>query len=770
MKTFDTVKHRFPRRESLEKATGQAAYTEDIRLPGMVYAAIVRSLYPRAEVTDIDLSAAEKIPGYVGALLPEDVPHTRFNCSGNPPSPLLYPDEEVLTRSPRCQGDRILAVAAESEAACRAAAEAVRITYEQQKPMMTLKDALKEGADPIQPHLSETNIINHRQVSQGDVEAALKTADQVVQDHFSVQLMQHVPLEPTGCLCDYQDGQFTIYSSSQTIFQERRILAELLGVPEGNVRMIKPMVGGGFGARQQLHAQHVAAFLARKLNRPVQLIYTREEDLLSTAARHAMELDMKMGMTADGTITGTDIDVWADSGPYTTHTPTVVAAASRKFHYHSPNYRFHGRSVLTNRAVAGAFRGYGNTQVTFAREILMDRLASALHRDPVELRLQNHVQPGEYFPCASMPVTSCAVESCARRCLEIQQEIDAAEGLRWDEEVRQAWGIAFCCHGSGPSSKEGLSAAVVMLNDDGSANLLVGSCDIGQGSETMLSQIAAEELGIPLSRVRIQAADTLLTPYDTGTFGSSQTFVCGNAVSKACADAREKLCQALEKLKPGRKVVWEKGGCQVTEPSETPDTPGTVHTLSLAEAVREAMFHPLGNVIVGAGSYKAEHSPNPFAVCFVKAEYRPALHAIRLLHVIEVADVGTPINVLTVEGQLEGGIAQGIGYALYERMEYLPALNRSISTDLLHYRIPLMGDMPKLHVGIAESYEPTGPQGAKSVGELSTVPVAPAIVNAVRKASGMELTKIPLCDEFLILPGGGNAWDTPKAEEKEGAQ
>lgn len=752
MKTFDTVKHRIPRRESLDKATGQAVYTEDMKLPGMVYAAIVRSPFARARVTAIDLTEAEATPGYAGALLPEEVPAVRFNCSGNPPSALLYADEEVLTKTPRCQGDRILVVAAESAASARAAADAVRVSYEKENPALSLKDALKDGAVPIQPHLSETNVINHRQVEQGDVDAALGSSAQVAQDQFSTQLMQHVPIEPTGCICDYQDGQLTVYSCSQTIYQERRILAELLELPEGNVRIIKTIVGGGFGARQQLHAQHAAAFLSRKLNRPVKLIYTREEDLTASTARHAMEVKMRLGADASGTITGADINLWADSGPYTTHTPTVVAAASRKFHYRAPHYRFSGRSVLTNRAVAGAFRGYGNTQATFAREILMDRLAMDLDMDPVELRLKNQVQPGESFPCASMPVTSCAMEACARRCQEIQAKIDAEEGLRWDEEVRQAWGIAFCCHGSGPSSKEGLSSALIMLNDDGSVNLLVGSCDIGQGSETMLSQIAAEELGIPLSLVRIKAADTLLTPYDTGTFGSSQTFVCGNAVALAAADAKEKLCAAMEKLVPGRKAIWEKGRLRITEPAGN-GSPEHSRILSLAEAVRETMFHPLGSVIVGSGCYKAEHSPNPFSVCFVKAEYQPAIHGIRLLHIIEVADVGTPINILTVEGQLEGGIAQGVGYALYERLEYLPAMGRTFSTDLLHYRIPLMADMPKLHVDIAESFEPTGPLGAKSVGELSTVPVAPAIVNAVRRASGMEITKIPLCDEFLILTG-----------------
>lgn len=401
-------------------------------------------------------------------------------------------------------------------------------------------------------------------------------------------------------------------------------------------------------------------------------------------------------------------------------------------------------SVFTNHITGGAFRGYGNTQLTFGREILMDRLAQRLNIDPVEFRLMNHVQVGQCFPCASIPVSSNGIEECARRCRQLQREIDEKEPLVDNDEIRQAWGIAFSCHGSGPSSKEGLSGAIIMLNADATVHLLVGSADIGQGSETMECQIAAECLGIPLKSVQITAADTHLTPYNTGTFGSSQTFICGNAVKLACDDLKQKMIEQLRLIYPDCKVeekehIYYISGCEESK-------------MNFEEAARKILFDPKGGGPIGVGSYKAAACPNPFAVCFVKAEYHKKLNALRLLDIIQVVDVGTPINRLTVAGQLEGGIAQGVGYALYERMEINPRSRRTLSTDFLHYRIPQMGDMPRTYVDMVSSHDPYGPCGAKSVGELATVPVAPAIVNAARRASGMEISSLPLCDKFVILP------------------
>lgn len=738
---FKVVKHPVVRLEAKEKLTGEAVYTDDMAVPRMVFASVIRSPYAYARVKGIDLSEAEKVPGYVGALLPQDIPDLLYNCSGNPPSKLLMQDEKILTMEPKCAGDRILCVAAESPEACRSVCEKVVVEYEPLKPAFTIADAMKENSAPLQPHLSVDNVLFTREVKEGDTDQGFEEADIVMEGSFRIPPMQHTAIEPTACICDFSDGKnLTIWSNSQTLFQERRIISELTGVAENRVRIIKPTVGGGFGARQQLHSQPAGALLSKKLKRPVKIINTREEELTSSVVRHGATADVRLGASSDGKILSFYADYKLNTGPYTTHGPTVLCAGARKFQYAIPHYYFDGKCILTNHATAGAFRGYGNMQLAFAREVMIDRLAQKLGIDPVELRLKNHVKVGGHFPGADLPVTSCEIEECVRLCLTKRREIDELEGIVSNDDIEQAWGVAFACHGSGPSSKEGLSSAVVNVNSDGSVELLVGSADIGQGSETMLSQIAAETLGIPLDEVSITAADTKITPYDTGTFGSSQTFICGNAVRRACLDVFESIKRLLEKIF-NESVSHEDGVFLVNG-----------EKLDFRSAVKLALFHQHGGVITGRGCYKADACPNPFSVCMVKAEYHKKINAIRLLHIIESVDVGTPINPLTVEGQIEGGVAQGVGYTLMEQIEINNIAQKPVSTDLLHYKIPLASDLPRVHAFIAEGYEPAGPCGAKSVGELSTVPVAPAIVNAVSRASGREISRLPLCEEFLVLP------------------
>lgn len=745
MNPYKTAAHGIPRHESAAKVTGKALYTDDLSLPQMVYGMMIRSPHAHAEVTDIDLSQAKKTEGYIGALLPWEVPDTFYNCSGNPPSPLLMKDEKILTAHPLCVGDRILAIAARTPQALLKAAKSVKVSYRLLPSVHTIKDALKTDAAPIQPHLSQNNILASREASAGDTEKGFEEADYIFEDDFHTSAMQHVAMEPTSCICDFSDGRkLNIWSNSQTPYQERRIMAELFGMNENDIRVVKPVMGGGFGARQQLHNQPAAALLSKKIRKPVKLINTREEEMYTSVVRHEMQTHLKFGVTKEGILTAFRTEYYLNAGPYTTHTPTIVAAASRKFQYKVPNYLFNGYSIATNGPTAGAFRGYGNAQLTFGRELMMSRIARKLHLDPVEFRLRNHVQAGEKFPAATAAVTSCGIEKCARRCQEISREIDEKEGLADNEEIRQAWGVSFACHGSGPSSKEGMSSAVILANDDGSIHLMTGSADIGQGSETMLSQIAAECLGIPFSLVKITAADTGISPYDTGTFGSSQTYVSGNAVVLACQDIIQKLVHALSDCYGSTDITFGE--------DKKFHIPSKNQHLTFQEAAGQVFFGMKGAVIMGNSSYKAQESPNPFAVCMVKAEYEKKTNSIILRHVIEVVDVGTPINPLTVIGQIEGGIGQGVGYALTESLEHNRRAGKVISSDLLTYRVPLISDMPDIHGEYIESFEPTGPLGAKSVGELTTVPVAPAIADAVSQASGREINRIPLSEFFFIKP------------------
>ncbi|SHI33617.1 xanthine dehydrogenase molybdenum-binding subunit [Dethiosulfatibacter aminovorans DSM 17477] len=747
MSKMKTVGSSFPRHESISKVTGSAEYTDDLNFPNAVYGAILRSPHANAVVRSMDVKDALKIPGILAVLTPDDVTHKLFNCSGNPPSDLLFKDERILTDRALYAGDRIAAVAGETEEACKKALNAITVDYEILKPVFRIEDALKEGAAPIHPHLYDSNIVKKLEVNTGDMERAFEESDHIFEEEFYTPQIQVTAMEPTGCICDYtNEKKLNIWSTSQTVFQERRILADLLDMKEKDIRMVKPAMGGGFGARQQLHNQHVCALLSKAVKRPVKIINTREEEMLATIARHEVKLKIRMGVMNSGRINACHIESYFNTGPYTSHGPTVVAAATKKMQYNVPNYRFEGYCVLTNSPVSGAVRGYGNPQINFGREILLDRIAKKLQMDPVELRLMNHVKTGEKFPGWTDPIESCAIEDCINGVMELKDDIDKADCSEKDENIDEAWGVAFGCHTSGPSNKTGMSSAIVMANGDGSVNLMVGSADIGQGSETTLSQVAAERLGVELSDVRIKAADTLNTPYDTGTFASSQMFVCGNAVRKAADSLIENTRRAISDR---FSVPFDEISFNCFDGFSL-EVDNIEKTITFKEAVKEVTFGATGMVLIGNSSYKAEAAPPPFSVCMAKVAVNRITDEIRVKHFIQGVDVGTAVNPSIVEGQIEGGIHMGLGYALMENIEINNMVKKPVSSDLLHYKALLSEDMPETYTYIAKGYEPKGPLGAKSVGELSTVAVASAVAIAVTNATGNEIVELPLSKKYTL--------------------
>lgn len=751
--TYRVVGKSHPRLESIKKSLGQAKYTDDYVLPNMVHGMILRSPYAHAKVKNIDKSYAEKVPGVLKILLPQDVPNKLFNCSGNPPSPLLFEDERILTDHPLYMGDRIAAVAAVTKEACKEALDKLIVEYEELNPIFDVREAIKEDAEPLHPEICGSNMIKKIEASQGDINKGFEESDFIFEDVFYTPTIQNVSMEPNGCICDYTiENKLNIISTSQTPFQERRILAKLLDMKENDIRIIKPIMGGGFGERQQLHNQHIGAILSKSIGRPVKIINTREEQMYASVVRHSAEIQLKIGVTKDGYIKAFKAKAYYNTGAYTTHGPTVVAASSRKTNYNIPHYLFEGYCVLTNSTPSGAVRGYGNPQMTFAREVMLDRIAKKLDMDPIEFKMKNHVKVGDKLPAATSPLLSCATEECLKGGEQIRKRIDEEElknGVQDDPNIKEAWGVAFCCHTSGPSSKEGMSSSVILINDDGTVNLLIGSADIGQGSETVLSQIAAEGLGIDLKDITVTASDTQFTPYDTGTFASSQTYVAGNAIFLAAKDAREKIIKGLAKFYNTQEqdVVFEDGSFIVKLSS-------SYTKLTLKEAISKITFGGKGVIITGSSSYKAEEAPPPFAVCWAKVAVDIRTGSIHLKHIIEAVDVGKAINPELVEGQVQGGISMGVGYAMMEQIQIDKKTKKVLSSDLLHYGVPLALDMPEIHVYIADGHEPTGPFGAKSVGELSTVPVAAAIAIAISNATGEEINRIPITHSYY--PKGFN--------------
>ena len=738
-----------PRLESVAKVTGQAKYTSDIVLPGMVYGRIIRSPYAHAKVTRIDKSAAEKVPGVLGILLPDDVPDKLFNCSGNPPSAIMLKDERVLTNHPLCTGDRVAAVVAVSPESCEEAVRQMVIEYEPLPAVFGIREAIRDEAVIVHPEILPSNVFKKIEVVHGDIAAGFEQSEHIFEEEFFTPAQAHMAMEPTGCVCDYSpDGKLTVWSTTQTPFQERRVLADLLEMPESKIRIIKPPMGGGFGARQQTHNQPVGAFLSRLVRRPVKIINTREDELYATTTRHEALCRLKIGVDKQGRLQAVHIKAYVNTGAYCTHGPIVLAAMSKKFQYNLLNYHYEGFCVYSNVTTAGAMRGYGNPQLIFAREVMLDHVAKKLGLDPLEFRVRNHLRIGDTVAGMEFPIESCAIDDCVAGANRIKQDIDDQEkqgqaaGID-DENIVKAWGVAFSCHCTGPSNNDGLSSCLIQAHDDGSVNLFTGAADIGQGSDTTLSQIAAEELGISLQALSITAADTLFTPYDNGTFASSQIYVSGNAVREAAADLVGKIKQALaaqHKLQV-EDISFRQGVFTLKAEQEKNNNQTA---LTFKEALADVMASKKIRVFIGSSSFKASRSPLPFAVCWAQVAVDKRTGAMRVLHVIQAVDVGTAINPTIVKTQVEGGIVMGLGFATMEGMEIDRRALKPMSSDMLHYKVPTFADMPGIHVYIADSFEPTGPFGAKSVGELPIVAVAPAIVNAVSNATGAVIRQLPV--------------------------
>jgi CO/xanthine dehydrogenase Mo-binding subunit len=746
---FQVVGKGYPRHEAVDKVNGNAVYTDDMIVPNMVYGAILRSPHAHARVLSIDTSEAEKIPGILGVLVPDDVSAIRYNCSGTPPSPLVVKDERILTDHPLHVGDRIAAVAATSPRLCREALSRISVVYKPLPPLFDIDRSIEKKAPLLHPETSDSNIFKKIEAHQGDMETGFGASELVMEGDFETPGIFHVCLETVGCICDYsREGKVTIWSNSQTPFQERRILAELLEMPESRIRIIKPVMGGGFGSRQQLHNQPVGVLLSKRVKRPVKIVNTREEEMVGTCVRHASRCSVKAGVSADGFLQAFHAKVYHNTGAYGTHGPIVLAAQSRKLPYRTPHYRYEGNCVYTHSPVAGAMRGYGNPQLTFAREVLFDRIARKLKMDPVRFRLQNRIRVGDTVPGSPLVLESCALRECIEAGEKIREKIDEAEASepeRRNNDIVASWGVAMGMHTSGPSNNTGLSSAVILVHDDGSANLLTGSADMGQGSETALCQIVAEVLGIGLSDVTVTAADTLYTPYETGSFASSQAYVAGNAVKDAAENVIAQVREALAEIYDVQtaRVVWKGGLFRIIAGEKETQ-------LNFKEAISRITFDESGAVVIGRSSFKAQQSAPPFAVCWAKAAFDRLTQSIDIRHVIQAVDVGTAINPDIVTGQIEGGVMMGLGYALMEQVEIDRRTAKPSTNDLLAYKIPSIMEMPEIHTYIAKSYEPTGPLGAKSVGEMTTIAVAPAVVNAVAAASGQDIGSLPLTKFYNI--------------------
>jgi putative selenate reductase molybdopterin-binding subunit len=701
------VGQNIPKQDGTAIVTGKASYTADFSPPGLLHLKVVRSPHPHARIRKINTEKASLLPGVVAIFTHQDVPRIPYTTAGHAepvPDPL---DHYLLDDKVRFVGDRVAAVVAESSMIAAQACQLVEVDYEILPHVIDPIQAMQDGAIIIHDEPESTQIPDREHnisgqifLESGDVEQACSQADLILENTYYLPAVQHVHLEPhvTTSWLD-NDGTLVVRSSTQVPFHCQRLLSEIFDIPKEKIRVYKPQIGGGFGNKQEILSEDLCALATLKTGRPVQWEFTRNEEFTATNSRHAMTIKVKTGVKADGTILAQEMDIVGNTGAYGNHGQTVVFLAGYipLGLYRCPNKRFKGFAVYTNTMPAGAFRGYGATQGTFAMECQIDEIAKELNIDPIEIRQKNLICPGDIINVGRSEdhfnlIGSYAVEECWDKVTKslgyVKGTPPIIEGSR-----RRGVGFAVSMQGSG-LSKIHIASVKLSLLAEGKYELRTGSVDVGTGSDTTLRQIAAEVLGVTVGDITIISGDTQLTPFDAGSYASATMYISGQAVKLAAEKLKEEL---------GNKVQ-----------------------VSSVEI-----------------SYKADESTLTFAVQGVEVEVDIETGKIELLRCVQAIDLGKAINPRICEGQAAGGIAMGIGYALTEELLY-DEQGKIINPTLRQYRIPTAADMPPMDIILVEKADPHGPFGAKGVGEITTNCTAPAIANAIAHATGCRIRQLPM--------------------------
>lgn len=748
---LNVVGQRLPMHDAAAKAKGTAQFTDDLTFPGMLHGKILRSPLAHAKILRIDTSKAEKLPGVKGVVTGQDIPDRLYG---------IVPkarDEYALARDKvRYIGDDVAAVCAIAPEIAEEAIELIKVDYEELPAVFDPFESKKDGAPVIHEGIKNNTSFAIKK-EFGDVKKAFAESDAIFEDTFFSQAVNHAPLEPHAAIAQYDPlkGEVTIWSSTQIPFFLRRNLSNTLQIPESRVRVIKPKVGGGFGQKIDMFAKDFcAAWFAMQLGKPVKFVYDREEVFISTRQRHPMYITVKTGMKKDGTILAQKFQSYADGGAYNSTAPTMMALSCffLMIPYKVPNLFYEGYHVYTNKPVGGAMRGHGIPQARFAVERQLDLMAGRLGLDPAEIRLKNSIHAGEPHS-AGFVINTCGFSESVKK---------AADAIGWKEKrgklpFGRGVGLAGASFPSGVSNMSHISSgAVVQVGQDGAVNVLSGAADIGQGAETVISQIVAEELGVLLEDIRITAADTGITPLDPGTFGSGVTVRAGNAARLAALEAKEKLFEFVaEKLEANPEDLIAKNREIFVKGS-----PGTVMTIK--DAIKGYQYADLPMPIVGRGSWMAptdepttlfeqdgNFAPNySFMTQAAEIEVDLVTGQVKLLRMVTAHDCGRPINPMLVEGQLEGSVVGGMGQALYE--DVIVEKGQVMNPSFLDYGFPTFLEMPQIETIGVETDDPIGPFGAKEAGEGTQLSPAPAIVNAIYDAIGVDFMELPVTPEKIL--------------------
>jgi len=745
---YSVVGQRVQRVEGFDKVTGESKFIADIQLPGTLIGRVLRSPYPHARIHRIDTSKAAKLSGVRAVVTAEDTIKRPWGA--------FFADQYILSvGKTRYVGEEVAAVAAIDPDIAEEAIDLIEVDWEPLPGVFDAEEAMKDGA-PLVHEDKPNNIAMQMDLERGNIAQAFVESDVIVEDCFTSMPQWHCSIETIGSVAEYStSGKYTIYMNTQTLFNARYRIATALGVPESNVRIIQSAVGGGFGGKScDDNNALVAAVLAKKAGKPVKLINSREEEFLAGCRpRVFMKINVRLGFKKNGRIRAKHIKVIADNGAYSAKAPAITGVAAMRHDtcYKYTDVKTEALLVYTNKIPTGAFRGFGNPSAEWAVEQAIDLGAHELGIDPIEIARINAAETGYVSPHGNR-VTSCEL----KQCLDMAERMIEWKAKRAAKRPNTGLGLACTVHVSGKrhfGDYDG-SSATIKINEDGKALILSGEGECGQGVHTAMCQIAAEELGVAIEDVEISRADTDLTTFCLGAFASRLTYVSGNAVKNAASNVKEQLFeQAAEMLEANPQDLMSRDGKIFVKGAEG-------KSLTVSDVARARLFRHNGAPIVGSGSFDAdsvlpdstrfgnESGAYNYGVQAAEVHVDPDTGQVKILNFVIASDCGTVIYPLGAEGQVEGGLAQGIGYALTEGLQIDEG--KPINPNFSDYRIPSMRDMPPLQHAFADSYEPTGPFGAKGLGELNMDPTAAVINNAIFEAVGVRVKTLPITPEKIL--------------------
>ena len=744
------------KKDAMALVTGQPVYCDDLAPKDCLIVKLLRSPHAYAKIKSIDTSIAKRIPGIEAIYTYEDVPTSRFTLAGQSyPEPSPY-DRRILENVVRYVGDEVAIVAGANEDCVERALKAIKVDYEVLEPLLDFEKSID---NTIVIHEEEDykclceigndvkrNIVSSGESVVGDVDAVLKECDVVLERDYHTKANAQAMMETMRSYC-YIDtyGRLNCVSSTQIPFHVRRILSNALEIPKSKINVIKPRIGGGFGAKQTACCEIFTAFVTWKLKKPSKIVYTREETFAASNSRHEMKMHVRIGATKDGTIEAIDLYTLSNQGAYGEHGPTTIGLAGHKslpLYNHVKASRFTYDVVYTNTMRAGAYRGYGATQGQFAVESIINELADELNMDPCEIRFKNMTRENEVLSqYYNEELNACALDRCLEKAMEM---IDYKnKPLRRDMgDFVRGLGVSLSMQGSGISGLD-VGSVEIKLQDDGFYTLSIGATDMGTGCDTILAQMVAECMDCDVDQVVTSSLDTDHAPYDTGSYASSTTYVTGMAVVKACEKLRNSILEAAAGFFNVDKEDIEFDGKKI-------NTLDHAHEMSLAEFADTCFNGGIAKALIASDSHMSPTSPPPFMVGIAEVDVDKLTGEIKVHDYVSVVDCGTVINPNLARVQAEGGIVQGIGMALSENITYSNE-GKMRNRNFLQYKLPTRVDVPSVRVEFESSYEDNGPFGAKSIGEVVINTPTSAIASAIKHATGVQVRTLPITAEKVLL-------------------